>query len=217
MAGRIEDALRLPGALAAGVFTPDGRLLEFQSHAPELSAELGSLGARFAAAGTLVLATLAAGFERLSGQRWNPVERWIGVGGDFVTHVGDGCFALLDLGKARAALPGGPVHTFAQALALPGAADVGDSLPDGRLLEHRSRIGLSDELAAVSTRFSHDVTAVLRGLAGAFSAAADLDFLPLHAWSYSGGDWTTVVARGRWVLFERDRAGLAEVLRLAQP
>jgi roadblock/LC7 domain-containing protein len=78
-----------PGVIAAGGFTPAGRLDGWDSSV-DWTEPRAAMAARFAATGMQVLETIALGYEQLSGRSLTPARGWTYVGGDSAAVVRDG-------------------------------------------------------------------------------------------------------------------------------
>ena len=84
---RIDDLLKIDGAVAAGEFAPDGTLVDFKSHM-NMSRELAATTAQFCATVSMLFNTLAGAHSQLSGMRWLPQQGWAYSGGDMTVAVG---------------------------------------------------------------------------------------------------------------------------------
>ena len=84
------------------------------------------------------------------------------------------------------------------ALARPGTLAAGRFTPDGRLVEHRANVEITDELAAITSQFAATVTMLLRTFAASYSVLSQIPLVPFHGWIYSGGDMTGVVEGDLW-------------------
>ena len=84
---RIDDLLKIDGAVAAGEFAPDGTLVDFKSHT-NMPRELAATTAQFCATVSMLFNTLAAAHTQLSGMQWLPQQGWAYSGGDMTVAVG---------------------------------------------------------------------------------------------------------------------------------
>jgi roadblock/LC7 domain-containing protein len=85
----LDRLMGLGGATAAGEFTADGELVTFKGELPE---DIARLIARMCAANTLMGATQAESFTRISGMKWTPFHGWAVSAGDYsvciLGHIG---------------------------------------------------------------------------------------------------------------------------------
>ena len=117
---------------------------------------------------------------------------------------------------------------FDELVASPGVLMAGRFGPDGRVAEHKSK-GLYVEnpaltgiaqwfCAAVTTMFGSMAYAVDTVTQSGFSQAS---WLPVHSWTYSGGDYAIAVHGDRFVIGERAKLGsldeLSRLFRAGQP
>lgn len=83
----VDELLEIGGVVAAGEFSPDGELLEFDANM-DMSEELAATTARFCATVTMLFDTLAGSFTELSGMNWIPQQGWMYAGGDYTVAIG---------------------------------------------------------------------------------------------------------------------------------
>ncbi|MEP6602147.1 MAG: DUF2173 family protein, partial [Nitrospirota bacterium] len=62
----LDDLLKINGVVAAGEFTPDGKLVDFKAKM-DMSKDMGALTAQFCATVTMMFNTLAAAHSKMSG------------------------------------------------------------------------------------------------------------------------------------------------------
>jgi roadblock/LC7 domain-containing protein len=84
---RLDDLLKIDGAVAAGEFAPDGTLVDFKS-SMNMSRDLAAATAQFCATVSMLFNTLAGAHSQLSGMRWLPQQGWAYSGGDMTVAVG---------------------------------------------------------------------------------------------------------------------------------
>jgi roadblock/LC7 domain-containing protein len=87
MAATLDGLLTLNGVVAAGEFTPDGKLVDYKAKM-DMSPELAAMTAQFCATVTMMFNTLAGAFTQLSQMRWVPQQGWAYSGGDFTVAIG---------------------------------------------------------------------------------------------------------------------------------
>jgi len=88
MAKSLNELLRVKGAVAAGEFSVDGKLIEFLGQDNRLPEDVADLTAQFAAAVSQLLGALAAAHTKLSGFNWIPEQGWAYSGGELTIAVG---------------------------------------------------------------------------------------------------------------------------------
>ena len=120
----LDDLLKLDGVVAAGEFTTDGHVVEWEAKVDEgpndlpvfldrlISTLMAETTAKFCADVTAMLDRRAGAFVRLSAMRWLPQRFWAFSGGDWTVAVGGnkGVFAQTakaDLNQLYEALAGG--------------------------------------------------------------------------------------------------------------
>lgn len=112
MAATLDDLLKLNGVVAAGEFTPDGKLVDYRAKM-DMSPELAAMTAQFCATVTMLFNTLAGAFTQLSQMQWVPQQGWTYLGGDWTVAIGGntGVFvqtAQVDFNQLFQALVGHP-------------------------------------------------------------------------------------------------------------
>src|SRR5712671_5555585 len=83
----LEKNLERPGAVAAGRFTADGRLVEKCAKSAEVTDELANMASQFTATFGMVLRTFSASYSELSGIPLVPFHGWIYSGGEMTSVV----------------------------------------------------------------------------------------------------------------------------------
>jgi roadblock/LC7 domain-containing protein len=84
---KLEDLLKLPGVMAAGEFSADGKLVDYKTKM-EMSRELAATTAQFCATVTMMFDTLAGAFTHLSKMNWTPQKGWAYSGGEWTVAIG---------------------------------------------------------------------------------------------------------------------------------
>jgi roadblock/LC7 domain-containing protein len=113
-------------------------------------------------------------------------------------------------------------------IARPGVLMAGRFGQDGRIAEHKTK-GLYIEnpaLTGIAQWFCAAVTTMFGSMAYAVDTVNKSEFsqtswLPVHSWTYSGGDYVIAVHGGRFLIAEGARLGsldeLSQLLRAGQP
>jgi len=99
MAATLDDLLKLNGVVAAGEFTPDGKLVDYKAKM-DMSPELAAMTAQFCATVTMMFNTLAGAFTQLSQMKWVPQQGWAYSGGEFTVAIGGNKGVFAETAKA---------------------------------------------------------------------------------------------------------------------
>jgi roadblock/LC7 domain-containing protein len=83
----LDELLHVPGVMAAGEFSPDGKLVDYKANM-EMSRDLATMTAQFCATVTMMFNTLAGAFTPLSKMQWTPQQGWAYSGGEWTVAVG---------------------------------------------------------------------------------------------------------------------------------
>ena len=84
MSEKLDRLMKLKGAVAAGEYTHDGKVVNYKG---PLSKELAELVAKMVAANTLMGTTQAEAFTRISGMKWTPFLGWAVAAGEYAVCV----------------------------------------------------------------------------------------------------------------------------------
>jgi roadblock/LC7 domain-containing protein len=95
----LDDLLKLPGVMAAGEFSADGKLVDYKAKM-EMSRELAATTAQFCATVTMMFNTLAGAFTQLSKMNWTPQKGWAYSGGDWTVAIGGNRGVFVQTAKA---------------------------------------------------------------------------------------------------------------------
>lgn len=82
----LEELLQREGVIAAGEFTPDGKLADYKAKAG-MSKEMAQMTAQFCAAVTGMFNALASAYSELYKMNWLPQQSWLYKGGDWTVIV----------------------------------------------------------------------------------------------------------------------------------
>jgi roadblock/LC7 domain-containing protein len=91
-------------------------------------------------------------------------------------------------------------------LAKPGALAVGRFTPDGRLLEHRGNVDVSEQLAGMASHFAATVSMLLGTFSASYSVLSGIPLVPFRGWIYSGGDMTSVIEGDLWSILRTEES-----------
>lgn len=95
----LQELLGLEGVVAAGEFTADGEVVDYEADI-EMSEELAGTTAQFCATVTMLFDTLAGAFTELSGMDWTPQRGWMYAGGDYTVAIGGNVGVFAETQKA---------------------------------------------------------------------------------------------------------------------
>lgn len=95
----LEELLKLDGAVAAGEFAPDGKLIDYKA-AMEMSLELAAMSAQLCATVSMLFGTMSGAFTQMSGMSWSPPHGWMFAGGDWTVCVGRNRGVFIETSKA---------------------------------------------------------------------------------------------------------------------
>ncbi len=91
-------------------------------------------------------------------------------------------------------------------LQIDGVVGAGEFAKDGSLVDLKSSMDISPELATGTAQYCATVSMLFDTLAGAFSQMSGMNWTPQQGWAYSGGDWTIAVGGGKGVFVESAKA-----------
>ena len=117
---------------------------------------------------------------------------------------------------------------FDELVASPGVLMAGRFGPDGRVAEHKTtRLYIENPaLTRIMQWFCAAVTTMFGSMAYAVDTLNQSGFnqtswLPVHSWTYSGGDYVIAVSGDRFLIAERAKLGslddLSQLLRAGRP
>jgi roadblock/LC7 domain-containing protein len=95
----LNELLGLKGVVAAGEFTPDGKLLDYKAKM-DMSRDLAQTSAQFCASVAMLFNTLGGAFTHLSKMNWVPQKGWMYAGGDYTVAVGGTKGVFVETAKA---------------------------------------------------------------------------------------------------------------------
>ncbi len=98
-------------------------------------------------------------------------------------------------------------------LKIDGVAAAGEFAADGKLVDYKANMDMSQEMAAMSAQFCATVTMLFNTLAGAFAQLSKMKWVPQQGWMYAGGDWTVAIGGNRGVFVETAKADFNELFR----
>ncbi|BCU69711.1 DUF2173 family protein [Stygiolobus caldivivus] len=94
---KLERLMKIKGAIAAGHFSADGKLLAYKGDIPK---EIAEMVAKMCAANTLTAEMQADGFSALTKMKWSPLHGWAVAAGDYAVCVMDHYGVFVKLSEA---------------------------------------------------------------------------------------------------------------------
>jgi len=208
----LEKNLARPGAVAAGRFTADGRLVEKVAKSAEVTDELAPDDAVFAATLGMVLRTFSASYSELSGIPLVPFHGWIYSGGEMTSTIQNDVWTIYHTENWSFRRPE-PVaeKTLQELIACHGVKLAAYYSPDGQIVAHAQTIPHSQDLRATATQIVASVVGTAKGLGMAYSRLAKQSWTPFHSLIYSGGDWTIAASGTRWLLADSGECSVDQI------
>jgi roadblock/LC7 domain-containing protein len=101
-------------------------------------------------------------------------------------------------------------------LKIDGVVAAGEFARDGSVIDYKSSMDMSPELAAGAAQFCATVSMLFDTLGGAFSQMSGMNWSPQQGWAYSGGDWTVAIGDGgrKGVFIQTAKADFNELFRI---
>ena len=104
----LDELLKFEGVMAAGIFSPEGKLVDYKSKTG-MPKEMAEMTAKFCGAVNMMFEALASAYSQLYKMKWVPQHNWMYSGGDWTVLISGtmGVFvesAKADLEKAKAEL-----------------------------------------------------------------------------------------------------------------
>ena len=96
--------------------------------------------------------------------------------------------------------------TLEDLLNIDGVVAAGEFAADGKLVDYKAKMDMSQEMAQMSAEFCATLTMLFNTLAGAFSQMSGMNWMPQQGWAYSGGEWTVAVGGNKGVFVETAKA-----------
>jgi roadblock/LC7 domain-containing protein len=94
---KLESLMNLPGAVAVGEFTPDGKLVRFKG---QMSQEAAEMAAMMCGAVSDQFAKQAKDFSAKTGMKWNPFKGFAVSAGDYTVCAAGNTGIFVETAKA---------------------------------------------------------------------------------------------------------------------
>ena len=118
-------------------------------------------------------------------------------------------------GRGTGLRGGGVVmRSLDELLEIEGVVAAGDFTDDGRLVNYRTKVGMTDDAAAMWAELCAPVNVMFETLAEQFMRYSEMDWKPQKGWAYTGGEWTIAVGGHRGVLVETAKADFNSLFRI---
>jgi roadblock/LC7 domain-containing protein len=103
--------------------------------------------------------------------------------------------------------------TLEELMRINGVVAAGEFSPEGRLVDYRSAMGMTSEMATLAAKVCAPVNVMFETLASEFMRFSDMRWLPARGWAYSGEDWTIAIGGRRGVFVSTAEADFNELFR----
>ncbi len=103
--------------------------------------------------------------------------------------------------------------TLDELLKIDGVVAAGEFTADGKVVDFRSQMDMSPEMAAMTAQFCSTITMVFNTLAGAFAQLSMMKWVPQHGWMYAGGDWSVAIGGNVGVFVETAKADFNQLFQ----
>ena len=96
-----------------------------------------------------------------------------------------------------------------------GVVAAGEYRKDGALVDYRSTMDMSREMAGQAAQFCASVSMLFDTLGGAFQQVSGMPWAPQQGWAYSGGEYTVAMGEGgtKGVFIETAKADFNELFK----
>ncbi len=104
--------------------------------------------------------------------------------------------------------------TLDELLNIDGVVAAGEFTADGKLVDYKAKMDMSQEMAEMTAQFCATVTMMFNTLAGAFAQLSQMNWVPQQGWAYSGGDFTAAIGGNRGVFIETAKADFNQLFEV---
>lgn len=82
----LDELLKFEGVMAAGIFSADGKLVDYKSNT-KMPKEMAEMTAKFCGAVNMMFDALASAYTDLYKMNWVPQHNWMYSGGDWTVII----------------------------------------------------------------------------------------------------------------------------------
>jgi roadblock/LC7 domain-containing protein len=82
----LDELLKFDGVMAAGIFSPEGKLVDYKSKTG-MPKEMAQMTAKFCGAVNMMFDALASAYSDLYKMNWVPQHNWMYSGGDWTVII----------------------------------------------------------------------------------------------------------------------------------
>jgi roadblock/LC7 domain-containing protein len=104
--------------------------------------------------------------------------------------------------------------TLDDLLNIDGVVAAGEFTADGRVVDYKAKMEMSQELAEMTAQFCATVTMLFNTLAGAFAQLSQMNWVPQQGWMYAGGDMTVAIGGNKGVFVETTKADFNQLFQV---
>ena len=95
----LDELLKFEGVMAAGIFNPEGKLVDYQSKTG-MPKEMAQTTAKFCGAVNMMFDALASAYTQLYKMNWVPQHNWMYSGGDWTVMISGNRGVFVESSKA---------------------------------------------------------------------------------------------------------------------
>ena len=82
----LDDLLKFEGVMAAGIFSHDGKLVDYKAKT-DMPKEMAEMTAKFCGAVNIMFNALASAYTKLYKMKWVPQHYWVYSGGEWTVII----------------------------------------------------------------------------------------------------------------------------------
>ncbi|MCH8109692.1 MAG: DUF2173 family protein [Chloroflexi bacterium] len=101
--------------------------------------------------------------------------------------------------------------TLDNLLKINGVVVAGEFTADGKVVDYKAKMDMSQEMAEMSAQFCATVRMMFNTLAGSFSHLSQMKWVPQQGWMYTGGDMTVAIGGNLGVFAETSKTDFNEL------
>ena len=95
----LDELLKFEGVMAAGIFSPEGKLVDYKSKTG-MPKEMAQMTAKFCGAVNMMFDALASAYTQLYKMNWVPQHIWMYSGGDWTVLISGTRRVFVETSKA---------------------------------------------------------------------------------------------------------------------